>query len=124
MQSAHAQILQQLTPAARARLVRADEEDLVRVGGRGIRSGHARRVGESSWLAIQNMAQRIIKTNLLKSFSLVCALFTQNTAQFELPARQPGTLLVSWVRISYSRTLEDQDAVLRDLVLKRPLYGL
>ena len=54
MQGAHAQILQQLTPAARARLVRADEEDLVRVGGRGIGSGHdtraarvrARRVGE------------------------------------------------------------------------------
>ena len=42
MQSAHAQILQQLTPAARARLVRADEEDLVRVGGRG---GHSARRG-------------------------------------------------------------------------------
>ena len=40
MQSAHAQILQQLTPAAGARLVRADEEDLVRVGGRDIGSGH------------------------------------------------------------------------------------
>ena len=51
---------------------------------------------------------------------------TLYTAQFELPAKQPVRafgLLASWVRI-LSRTLEDQDAVLRDLVLKRPLYGL